>query len=332
MIISDQTALKELRQSSRTTGIYTNITDDDIDNAEPEPPKPELFGQAPGAEGGGAAGGGEGREAGDPGAEHNPGGEGGNVQKPGVTENIPGKVKRLRLVAGEGGGTGDAAAWSESEHKRDPDGKFASVGHHGLMAQKHHHEAERGAVRGTALEAPHREAELAHKEARAAHEGYRLNRGALSYAANEKSHQLGIAHDESEADPGPSHFTLVPGLDVMIETPKGAVRPPHQRALPAAYGHIRGTMGTDGDECDCFVGPESDRGHDAWAIWQVDPHTGAGDEWKVMLGYPDRTLALRDYQRAFDDGLGAARIGAVRRFDLVKLKDWLDTGGSKRAA
>jgi phage-related protein (TIGR01555 family) len=41
-LISQQTALKELRQSSRTTGIFTNITDEDIEAADSEPPEPIL--------------------------------------------------------------------------------------------------------------------------------------------------------------------------------------------------------------------------------------------------------------------------------------------------
>jgi len=42
-IISNQTALKEIRQSSEETGFGTNITDEDINNAEPEPaPLPQA--------------------------------------------------------------------------------------------------------------------------------------------------------------------------------------------------------------------------------------------------------------------------------------------------
>jgi phage-related protein (TIGR01555 family) len=42
-IISNQTALKELRQSSEETGFGSNITDEDINNAEAEPaPLPEM--------------------------------------------------------------------------------------------------------------------------------------------------------------------------------------------------------------------------------------------------------------------------------------------------
>jgi uncharacterized protein len=47
-IISRATALKELRQSSDVTGIYTNITDEDIEEAEDEPP--QMQGQLPGPE------------------------------------------------------------------------------------------------------------------------------------------------------------------------------------------------------------------------------------------------------------------------------------------
>lgn len=47
-LISQQTALKELKQLSKTTGRFTNITADDIESAESEPraPEPEVPGSA----------------------------------------------------------------------------------------------------------------------------------------------------------------------------------------------------------------------------------------------------------------------------------------------
>jgi phage-related protein (TIGR01555 family) len=52
-LISQQTALKELRQSSRTTGIFSHISDDDINEAEEKPPAPgELDEGALGPDGG----------------------------------------------------------------------------------------------------------------------------------------------------------------------------------------------------------------------------------------------------------------------------------------
>jgi len=41
-ILNDATALKELKQSSEITGVYTNITDEDIVEAENEPPMPSV--------------------------------------------------------------------------------------------------------------------------------------------------------------------------------------------------------------------------------------------------------------------------------------------------
>ena len=42
-LVGDKTALQELKQSSRVTGIWTNITDEEIEAAEElPPPKPVL--------------------------------------------------------------------------------------------------------------------------------------------------------------------------------------------------------------------------------------------------------------------------------------------------
>jgi uncharacterized protein len=47
-IINNVIAMKELRQLSKTTGIYSNITDEDIEEAEKLPPLGDLMGQAMG--------------------------------------------------------------------------------------------------------------------------------------------------------------------------------------------------------------------------------------------------------------------------------------------
>jgi hypothetical protein len=47
-LVDKATALKELRQSSNVTGIFTNITDEMITDAENEPPPiPEMPGEEP---------------------------------------------------------------------------------------------------------------------------------------------------------------------------------------------------------------------------------------------------------------------------------------------
>lgn len=127
-------------------------------------------------------------------------------------------------------------------------------------------------------------------------------------------------------------LAVTPGLEVVVENPRGTTRYPWRTQLPAHYGHIRGTDGGDGEECDCFIGPEPDAGHDVWAIDQVHPDTGAHDEWKLMIGFPSRQLALRAYQRSFDDGSGAARVGAVRHIPFDSIHAWLRRNAPRRAA
>ena len=49
-IVSNPAALKELRQSSKVTGIWSNITDEEIQDAEMAPPTPQMMGEAPAGE------------------------------------------------------------------------------------------------------------------------------------------------------------------------------------------------------------------------------------------------------------------------------------------
>lgn len=46
-LVNRPTAMKELRQSSRITGVWTNIRDEDIDEAEDDPPAPSELGLSP---------------------------------------------------------------------------------------------------------------------------------------------------------------------------------------------------------------------------------------------------------------------------------------------
>lgn len=140
-----------------------------------------------------------------------------------------------------------------------------------------------------------------------------------------------------ETDGEPTYYrfrdsagAFVAGLPVVIETPRGTTRYPYSRQLPCHYGFFAGSLGADGEACDCFVGPERDPSFDAYAIWTVDPESGRGDEWKVALGYPSRTLALRDFSGMYDDGSGPARVGSVHRMSIDQLKDWLAEGHGAR--
>lgn len=95
-LISQRTALKELKQQSERTGVWTNITDEDIERAsDTVEPSGEMGGMF--------------------------GGMGGEVA-PAVSDESP---QQARAPVRQG--VGDAE-WNEDEHPRDKDGKFSSTG------------------------------------------------------------------------------------------------------------------------------------------------------------------------------------------------------------
>ena len=97
-LISQRTALKELKQQSERTGGWTNITDEDIerasDSVEPPGERGGMFGDMGGGEAAGAVGSEE-------------------------------SLQQARAPVRQGVGDSE---WEESEHPRDKDGKFSSAG------------------------------------------------------------------------------------------------------------------------------------------------------------------------------------------------------------
>jgi hypothetical protein len=133
---------------------------------------------------------------------------------------------------------------------------------------------------------------------------------------------------------GEVHFA--DGLDIKIENPKGSVRSgvgPNGRrwrcVLPSFYGYVVGSTGSDGDAVDVYIGPDLASGK-VFVVDQVDAKTGAWDEHKAMLCYATQAAALADYKRAFSDGKGGQRIGAVTELSQEAFKDWVKTGPTKK--
>ena len=97
-LISQRTALKELKQQSERTGVWTNITDEDIERASDSAEPPGEMGGMFGDMGGGEAAGAVGSEE---------------------------SLQQARAPVRQGVGDSE---WEESEHPRDKDGKFSSAG------------------------------------------------------------------------------------------------------------------------------------------------------------------------------------------------------------
>lgn len=121
------------------------------------------------------------------------------------------------------------------------------------------------------------------------------------------------------------------GIDISIESRVGELRTgehngrPWEVVMPADYGYIRRTTGADGEQIDCYIGPNSDA-PTVWVIQQGNPDSRAFDEQKVMLGFNSREIAIETYRHGFSDGKGRLRIGGVLELTVEQFKDQVHLG------
>jgi hypothetical protein len=116
----------------------------------------------------------------------------------------------------------------------------------------------------------------------------------------------------------------VHGVTVAIETPKGERRKPEWPRLPAHYGYIRRTEGSDGDHVDVFVGGRPGSGR-VFVVDQADK-SGEFDEHKVMLGFKSEKRAVR----AYSDAYGGREPGAVTELTVKEFRRWLERGDTTK--
>lgn len=122
------------------------------------------------------------------------------------------------------------------------------------------------------------------------------------------------------------------GLSIAIENAKGSQRSgigadgkAWKSTLPAHYGYVKRTEGADGDAVDVYLGPHL-KSNKVFIIDQVDEKSKRFDEHKVMIGFGTKFQALDTYRKAFSDGKGKDRIGAVHETDIAGLRAWLKDG------
>lgn len=98
------------------------------------------------------------------------------------------------------------------------------------------------------------------------------------------------------------------GMPICIENKKGSVRSGQEPSgkkwsikMPFDYGYIKGTSGTDGDEVDCFIGPDKN----AKYVYIVHQRTNDAkkkyDEDKCMLGFSSADEAKEAYHSAYNN-------------------------------
>lgn len=118
------------------------------------------------------------------------------------------------------------------------------------------------------------------------------------------------------------------GMILAIENPRGTIRSGQNLdgkqwsvTMPHHYGFIKNTMGADGDEMDCFVGPHpaSDR------VYVVNQNIdGAFDEHKCMMGFADAESAKAAYHAAYHPGWDG--FDSMIDCSVDEFKRWLAEG------
>lgn len=100
--------------------------------------------------------------------------------------------------------------------------------------------------------------------------------------------------------------TKLYGMDISIENKKGTYRSgvdsdghKWKTLMHYDYGYIRGTVGTDSDHVDCYIGPDKNA-KKVYVIHQNNPVTHKYDEDKCMLCFENAEAAKKAYMKQYD--------------------------------
>ena len=349
-VVPPKTILRELKQQSELSGMWTNITDEDIEAAADvvAPPAPAP---GEGGEEGGQRGPNEPRTGPRlPRPRAGLGGAGEEFERADKTDDavdFPGTINnqyqvQSGAVSNRGGGVTYVDA-SIPEWSALPSGwrcrnwKYLAI----------HEQAERDAMAGgddylhahekvaTPVEMRAVRADGGDPREYTSHMNGLLSRIEHQRITNpppdphlrpqDAVHARRFSSRDSSSLPLREHA----GLPIAVETRRGERRLGSGWAviMPADYGYIRGTRGADGECVDCFLGPAADA-EDCWVIDAVNPDTHLFDEHKVMLGFNTSHDALDHFRAAYSDGRG--RVGGIRRMSADQLKEWLESGDTSR--
>jgi phage-related protein (TIGR01555 family) len=140
----------------------------------------------------------------------------------------------------------------------------------------------------------------------------------------------GQARLVGEKDHSQLHRIKMDGIVSLIENPRGSIRQGKDGSwrvkMPHHYGFIKGTKGADGDEVDCFIGPNL-KSKRVFVVNQVGK-TGQFDEHKCMLGFDSETDARKGYLGSFSPGWDG--LGSIHEIHLNDFRKWLAKGDTSK--
>lgn len=130
----------------------------------------------------------------------------------------------------------------------------------------------------------------------------------------------------------------IEGLPITIENPKGSMRRKlrpdgsviWECEMPAHYGYIKNTVGSDFDQVDCFIG-HHDGSKFIYIIDQCHPDSGKYDESKCMIWFKTPKKAKKCYMKSFSDGSGKKRFLGISGLDIDSFKEWLKSNATLQA-
>lgn len=124
----------------------------------------------------------------------------------------------------------------------------------------------------------------------------------------------------------------VAGVQVSIENMKDTMRRGKGWSvkMPADYGHIPCVDSAEGpmEWMDAFVGSDRDSER-VWIIDALDPRTGKFDEHKCMLGFASVDEVRETFGDAYPDD-ATRRLGGVTEMDRESFQAWLRSGDHTR--
>jgi phage-related protein (TIGR01555 family) len=286
-LITAFAAAKELRQMSRVTGVFTNITDEDLKELKDNPPAgPNEEEDVPGAESA------DGLDI-----------EGGEHQDEEIDHASTVGALSDRL----GGAVEDPDAFIAKVVKKRRTEKVATIAENhrrrqiAAMVTIRRMDQETDASAGSSPGATAPVTSSGFRDA-----GFTLGTGTRDAYPVREAHGLELV---IETEKGAKRT----GSGWKVN-------------MPADYGYVKGTSSSEGptEQFDCFVGPDLLGAAKAWVIEQRHPRTKAYDEGKLMLGFPSKVAAVDCYIAAFSDGLGRDRIGKVIEMPVGDVRAYLD--------
>lgn len=141
-----------------------------------------------------------------------------------------------------------------------------------------------------------------------------------------KGHVVNLRHNVGKMDAASLPKMKLHGMILGIENPRNSIRRGNSLdgewavKMPHHYGFIKGTKGADGDEVDCFVGPNL-KSPKVFIVNQNDNYSGEFDEHKCMLGFDSAEEAKEAYQASFGNGWNG--FDSIHELDVNSFKEWL---------